>query len=416
MTGTVEPSRHDMNYCPNCGAPLGVGQNFCRNCGLDIREGVPSAQRPPTPIRGLGRNTIVYLTGEGLLGAEIRSTALLLLAMLAPLAGLAAVYFEIQTGALAGYIAVWVALSTLLYDELRWRGVRSLGEEPPAPGGGRRSWLVPWPSIHMADWNGRTLWFASTNPRRKLSITLDRSDALFVERTLDSWGVRYSWRSPKLPPALTRFSTLVLLLFIAGQVILILAATLPFFPGEEQAYATILNNTQSQIAGTTFIGEFRAILLNNIQVALGGAIPFLGTFTYGVASYNTGRVVQAIAITHQPSPVPPYAILVSLYLLPHTWVEEFAYPIATIAGVFALTKWRSVSPRDFSRTLNRGSTKFVLALAGSVAVLAVAGLLEVLATYLKDGVILLWVPLAALYYLVARTLRRRQAGISIGSP
>jgi uncharacterized membrane protein SpoIIM required for sporulation len=359
---------------------------------------------------------MVYLTGEGLLGVEVRSTALLSLAILAPMAVLAVVYHVIQVGALAVYITIWMATSALLYDELRWRGVRSLGGEPPAPGGGRKSWLTPWWSIQMVDWNGKTLWFTSASPRRKLSITFDRGDAPLVERTLDSWSVRYSWRSPRTPPSLAKFSTLALLLFITGQVILVLAATLPFFPGEEQLYTTILNNTQNQIAGTTFIGEFRAIFLNNIQVALGGAIPFLGTLTYGVASYNTGRVVQVIALTHQPTPVPPYAILVSLYLLPHTWVEESAYPIATIAGVLALTKWRSVSPGDFSRRLNRGSTKFVLALGGAAVILVVAGFFEVLATYLSYGVVLLWVPLAVLYYWVARITRQRRASAPTSSP
>jgi uncharacterized membrane protein SpoIIM required for sporulation len=409
-----------MNYCPNCGAPLRIGQNFCGNCGFDVREKASLEQAPeratPSQIRGLGRNTVVYLTPEGLQGVEIRSIAVLSLALAVPLPFLVATYYAIQGGALVVYATLWIAASAFLYDELRWRGVRSLNGNPPTPGSKRKSWLVSWHSIRMADWNGKTLWFTSANPRRKLSVTFDQNDAPSVERTLNSWGVRYSWRPPRLPPTLTRFWVLVLLLFITGQVILILAASLPFFPGEKQAYTTILSNTQQHISGVTFFGELREIYLNNIQVAIGGALPFLGTLTYGVASYNTGRLAQAIAVTHQPYPVPTYVILVSLYLLPHTWVEESAYPIATVAGLLAFTKWRSVSPGEFTRVMNRGSSKLVVALGGAAVILAAAGFLEVLVTYLGTGAIVLWAPLVLLYYLWARNRKRRLATESVGSP
>lgn len=404
-----------MNYCPRCGTPVGPGQNFCGNCGHDVRE--QPASEPPrgqtASLRGLGRNTLAYLTPEGIRGVGLGSTVLLLLAVLAPLPLLTAIYYLTQAGAFAVYLTLWVVAALLLYDELRWRGVRRLGEILPSEGG--RSWLVPWQSIRMADWNGRTLWFTSENPGRRLSVTFDRGDAPLVEKTLNSWGVRYTQRAPRLPSVLTRFWTLVLLLFIVGQVTLILAAVLPFFPGEEQAYITILNNTRSSIAGASFVGEFRAIFFNNLQVALGGAIPFLGTLTYGIANYNTGRVVQAIALTNQPQ-VQPYAVLVSLYILPHTWVEESAYPIATMAGIFALTKWRSTSPTEFARWPNRGSAKLVLALLGAAAILVAAGLIETLTTYIGYAAIALWVPLFILAYSWSRIRRRRRAVQAVSSP
>ena len=206
-----------------------------------------------------------------------------------------------------------------------------------------------------------------------------------------------------------------MLLFVVGQLALILAALLPFFPGEKQTYITILNNTKSAISGTTFLGEFRAIFVNNVQVALGGAIPFLGALTYGIANYNTGRVVQAIALTNQPQ-VQPYMVLIGLYILPHTWIEESAYPIATIAGIFALTKWRSVSPKEFAHLPNRGSAKMVLALLGAGAVLLVAGFVETLTTYLGYVAVALWVPLVMLAYLWSRVRRRRRPVLPAGSP
>ncbi len=415
ISGNALPSG-TLPYCANCGKELLWTDKFCSRCGHEVgKSPVPEQARPEPPVpttRALGRNTLVYLTREGLQGVRIQPPALIYLALLVPLPLLAAAYVGLQAGTLAVYITVWMAASMLIYDELRRRGLRGLGAEPPALGSPRMSWSVPWQSIRMADWNGRTLWFTSSNPRRKLSVTFDRADAPLVEGTLNSCGVRYSWRPPRLPRRLTSFPALVLLLFVAGQAILVLAAVLPFFPGEEQMYITVLTSTRDKIAGTTFMGEFLAIFVNNVQVALGGALPFLGALTYGLASYNTGRVIQVIALTYQPNPVPPAAVLVSLYLLPHTWVEESAYPITTVAGMLALTTWRSVSPGEFARRLNWGSTKLALALGGAAAILVAAGFFEVLATYLKLAVLAVWVPLAALILLAVRS-RRRSRGTQL---
>jgi uncharacterized membrane protein SpoIIM required for sporulation len=354
---------------------------------------------------GLGRNHVVYLTQDGLLGVKVRSIVTLLLALLLPLPLLAAVYYVFHAGALAVYITAWIASSGLLYDELRWRGIRSLdGNSSGKPLESQASWLIPWHSIRMADWNGRTLWFTSTNPARKASFTFDRGSSPLVERSLDSSGVRYSYKRPRLPRVLTGFWALALILFVLSQSILIFAATLPFFPGEEQMYTTVLNSTRSQVAGASFAEAFRAIYLNNIQVAWGGMLPVLGQLSFGLASYNTGRVLQVIAIgDHIPSSI----ILVSLYLLPHTWIEESAYPIATVAGLLAVTRWRSVAPGAFTRRQNWGSTKLAQAMGGVALILLAAGLIETLGLYMGFGEVLLWIPVGAGYYLYSRWNRER---------
>ena len=408
-----------MNYCPNCGAQLEGAETFCSGCGFNLkdRETAGAQGHPATPVmRGLGRNALVFVTQEGLRGVEIRSTATLVLAVLAPLVVLSVVYYEVQAGAVAVYVTVGATAAALLYDWLRWQGGRSLGAEPPGPDAATKSWLVPWTGVRMADWNGRTLWFTSADPWKKLSVTFDRNDGPLVEEALNSRGVRYSWRPPRLPTFLTKFSTLALLVFVMGQVILVLAAVLPFFPGEEQVYSTIASNARNQITGTTFFGEFQALFFNNIQVALGGAIPFLGTLTYGIASYNTGRAVQAIAMTYQPHPLPPPFGLLSLYILPHTWVEESAYPIATVAGLLGFTKWRSVSPGDFLRRSNWGSAKLALALGGAAAILVVAGLIETLTSYVGIAILALWFPIGVLLYLARRRWRRKQIEPLAGIP
>ena len=362
-------------------------------------------QQPAQVIRGLTGNAIVYLTKEGLHGVELRSNEVLFLSPLLPIPFLFAVYFVIQGGALAVYAVVWIALSLLIYDELRWQGFHRLEEySPSVTQPNNTSWLVPWSSLRIVDWNGRTLWFTSTNPRRKMSVTFNRNDAPLVERNLSSWGVRYSPKSPRFPQALTRLSTMALILFFVSQLILILAAVLPFFPGEKQMYNTILNNTRSQVAGATFVEAFKAIFVNNLQVAWGGMLPVLGQLSFGLASYNTGRVIQVIAISDH---YPPSVVLISLYLLPHTWVEESAYPIATAAGLLAATKWRSVSPDEFTRRVNWDSWKLILSMGGVALILVAAGLIETAGLYLGAGELLLWIPVGVVAFLLVTWSRRR---------
>lgn len=407
-----------MNYCPRCGTPLSVGQNFCGNCGLDVRE--PKSEQaqfqPAALVRGLGRNNLVFFTFDGLHGVRLRSGLTLVLAVLLPLPLLALVYYFVQVGSLAVYIAVWVATAGLLYDELRWRRVRSLQAYSPSNSTASGHWMIRWSSIRMADWNGRTLWLSSADPARKLSVTFDREEAPSVERSLDSWGIRYSWKKSRLPPRFTTFLVLTLLLFAVSQVVLILAATLPFFPGEEQMYNTILNGTETQVTGATFLGAFKAIYLNNIQVAWGGMLPVLGQISFGLASYNTGRVIQVIAISRAE---PTSFVLVVLYLFPHTWIEESAYPIATVAGFLGVTRWRSVSPGEFARRPNWGSSKFALAMGGVALILFVAGLIETTGLYIGFGELLFWVPLVIGYYLLverSRAHKREMAQSSDGAP
>ena len=360
-------------------------------------------------IRGLARNAIVYLTPEGLRGYTLRSSGALFLSPIVSIPLLVAVYLIIQGGALAVYAAVWIALSFLIYDELRWQGFHRLENSTLVPQLTKTSWLVSWSSLRMADWNGRTLWFASLNPQRKMSITFDRSDAPLVERSLTSWGVRYSPKSLRLPQALTRLSTLALTLFLASQLILILAAVLPFFPGEEQMYNTILNSTRSQVAGATFMEAFKAIFANNLQVAWGGILPVLGQLSFGLASYNTGRVIQVIAISDN---YPPAVVLITLYLLPHTWVEESAYPLATAAGLLAITTWRSVSPGEFAHRVNWGSWKLVIAMGGVALILIAAGLIETAGLYLGTGELLLWIPVGIVAFFMVTWIRTRKRSTS----
>jgi len=200
---------------------------------------------------------------------------------------------------------------------------------------------------------------------------------------------------------------------LISQLILILAAVLPFFPGEAQMYNTILNSTRSQVSGATFTEAFKAIFVNNLQVAWGGMLPVLGQLSFGVASYNTGRVIQVIAISDH---YPPSVVLVLLYLFPHTWVEESAYPIATAAGLLAVTRWRSVSPSEFTHRINWGSWRLIFAMGGVALILVAAGLIETAGLYIGTGELLLWIPVGVVvFFMVTWTRARKRSMSPLGS-
>jgi uncharacterized membrane protein SpoIIM required for sporulation len=178
-------------------------------------------------------------------------------------------------------------------------------------------------------------------------------------------------------------------------------------------YNTILNSTRSQVAGATFMEAFKAIFVNNLEVAWAGILPVLGQLSFGLASYNTGRVIQAIAISDNYS---PSVVLISLYLFPHTWVEESAYPIATAAGLLAVTKWRSVSPSEFAHRVNWGSWKLVLAMVGVTLILIAAGVIETAGLYFGIGELLLWIPVGIVaFFIVTWTRTRRRNTPPLGS-
>jgi uncharacterized membrane protein SpoIIM required for sporulation len=386
-----------MNYCPNCGARLMEGQNFCRSCGLDLRARAgaeASGQRGAMPhVRGASSNAVYYVTRDGLRGVRVLPPLTIALCALLPLPVLAVLGVVFQLDSAAIYIVVWLVLVVLLYDEMKWRRLRKLeGLAPEEMTTARKTWMIAWRSIWKASWDGGTLT-ASSPDRLRTAITFDDANSATVEGSLAVWGVPLRRKQAGRTARIFRsFLALVVILFVISQGILISAAVLPFFPGEEQVYTSALNHIQGNLTNTSLLQQFELIFSNNLQVATVNMLPGLGALTFGAASYNTGRIIQVIGL-HQR--VPAILVVLSLYLYPHSWVEELSYPAATAAGIMLITSWRRLSPERFSRRANRGSVKFALALGGVAVQLTVAGFLEVVEPGLGVYVLLLWIPVAA---------------------
>jgi len=297
----------------------------------------------------------------------------------------------------------------LLYDELKWRGLRKIKESAIEElRARRRVWWVPWRSIRKAKWEGSTL-VTSTAERLRTPIAFEESDAAAVDGALAALRVPVV-RTPATRPSrvLGNFAALFVILFVASQAILVSAAVLPFFPGEEQLYSSTLNQIQGQLSNNTLLQQFELIYRNNLQIASANMLPGLGVLSFGAASYNTGRVIQVIGLEKHVSPV---LFILSLYVYPHSWVEELSYPLATAAGIMMLTRWRRPLPISGRRS-SRGSVKFTVALLGVAAQLTIAGFFEVVEPGLGASAFLLWVPVAlgvvALAFLALRARPRRE--------
>jgi len=247
---------------------------------------------------------------------------------------------------------------------------------------------IPWSSIELMRVGGRKLVFKTGSGW--VSSTIETSDAERLgNRAPSILGERFA-KTPEQPShfsPLTKFLLLTAIILAVSELTLAAASLSPFFAGEQGHYTTIYNSTEASL-GSTFYQQWWSVFQNNIQVALYGFVPGLGSFFLAFASYNTGRIIQVIGVLNHVS---PSDILFVLYVLPHTWVEELSYPLAAALGYYSFT-WRHQSYAEFSNWKTRASTKVTLGFAIVALILAIAATLEVSEPSLGLGALLLWVP------------------------
>lgn len=393
-----------MPYCPKCGNQTLDTDRFCIRCGYDFQSRTspspaivqaPSQPIPSGPVHGLTPRNAYIITEEGLLKIRRHAWLFLLPVVLAISIGIPVATLSDSISPLA-LTVVLVLFFTPILDFYRSRRLRKLLDSPRTELlSAGRAILIPWSTIQAMTIKGRRAEFYEGG--RWTSLNLAAPDVTSAASTASAFLSNRFSLVPNPPRRLfstaTRFVVIVIILFVVTQLITIAASLTPLFPGEETHYTSLYNNTQSALTGIPITTEWAEIFLNNVQVALGSMIPFLGFLTLSISSYNTGRVVQ-IASAHFNPPVAPSAFLSLLYILPHAWVEELSYPIAGALGLHALLQWRRQSWAEFSNWKTRGSTKLFLGFAAVAFILAVAAALEVSIEILKLDVLFLWAPVA----------------------
>jgi hypothetical protein len=306
----------------------------------------------------------------------------------------------------------------VVYEGFTLRRLRPLIALPPSEllSRFRSPEIIPWSRISTGSFEGNLLRFKV--PGRKpgtVHLNLERDSR---ERTLDLFkqgmGERLTMKHRgRLALWLASLPSMTVLLLALGVGLSVAASVLPFFPGEQAHYAALLASAKAQLSGASPFGSFVLIFLNNVQIALSSAIPGLGQVVYFISSYNTGRVLQVIAIQDNAS---PSSLVLSLFALPHTWVEEFSYAVA--GGLLLQASLRTFylgSATPLSEQLldwtRRPSVQLALGFAKVAGMLVAAAFLETIEPYLGVGALLLWVPVLgfAVWYLRGR-LRQDKLG------
>ena len=246
---------------------------------------------------------------------------------------------------------------------------------------------IPWESLFSMSIEGKTLRYEVG--RKKHAMAIEASDIPSLSaKAASTMGARFSLRPERrLLSGPVKFIVLALSLFALTQAVLVAASVAPFLPGEEARYSVIVNSMRASDNGISIAGEFGMILLNNIQVALMSLVPGFGFLVLSASSYNTGRVIQVLALQDGVSP----SYLVSfLYALPHSWVEELCYPLASALGLYAVMGWWRMTYKEFSVWWKR--ERLSLGFVVIAGMLTVAAALEVAEPQVGSYALYLWGP------------------------
>jgi hypothetical protein len=390
-----------MPYCPKCGKEVLATDQFCLNCGQSLERLSSHVESPSPPdaqlvpaVPAMDTSNLYLIGDEGILKI---GTMFPLVAVSIILGAAVGLLVQIFTD-FGNWVAISVVLTLLVapiicaFRARRLSTLTSLSHQELSMKQGVRT--IPWSSIQSMRIKGKRLSFRTVSGW--FSATIDRADASRLgQKAASMLGGNFAEVSedpPRFSP-ITKFFLLTAAIFILTEGITIAASLTPFFAGEQGRYTSFYNNVESGL-GTTLYQQWITIFLNNVEVALTSFVPAYGSIILGFASYNTGRIVQVIAIHYSTTlhyNVSPSAILVALYILPHSWVEEVSYPLAGALGFYMFT-WRHQSYAEFSSWKTRASTKVAMGFVFIALILAFAALLEVVEGALQIGALLLWVP------------------------
>jgi len=403
-----------MPYCPRCGKEVLATDQFCLNCGQRLERLYSQSEPPATssqlapPVPAMNASNLYLIGEQGLLKI---GTWFPLIAVTIGLG----IFLGLTLAIVSGLDGVSLSVVSCLIiapiiGEVRARRLAGLARqsyEELASKAGIHT--IPWSSIDVMRVTGRKLAF-KTN-RGWVSSTVETADAERLgNRAPAILGEKFA-RTPEQPPRfspLTKFLLLTAVILVASELILAAASLSPFLVGEQSHYTTLYNDTEASL-GSTVYQQWWAIFQNNVQVALYGFVPALGSFFLAFSSYNTGRIIQVIGVLNHIS---PSDVLFVLFILPHTWVEELSYPLAAALGYYSFT-WRHQSYAEFSNWKTRASTKVTLGFAVVALIIAIAATLEVSEPSLGLGALLLWVPVViGAFYAYMKLKSRIAAALS----
>lgn len=117
----------------------------------------------------------------------------------------------------------------------------------------------------------------------------------------------------------------IIIFFAAAVIIMALGTMVPISPSDaESIYGDLQNEFK-------YVATVSGIFGNNFFHGLIMFAPFIGPLYGGFIFFNTGTVLEIIAIAQNTNTGLLFALL---FLYPHTWLELFAYSLAMSQSVF----------------------------------------------------------------------------------
>lgn len=202
--------------------------------------------------------------------------------------------------------------------------------------------------------------------------------------------------------------TLFLVLFLVEILVFFVLPALPFLSGEQDSYGQQAKHLGDTLRGKSFVALTADIYSNNMKVGLVELIPGVGPFFFGISLYETARVTQAIATTQG---LPPSLLVLSLFILPHSWIELPAYAVSTGESLLLLNSLLRWLLKDESWRLRMEMEQLLLVLLVITLTLLVAAVFEVTEVQVGLEGLLLWAPfglIAALVLLFRRRVLRTE--------
>ncbi len=162
--------------------------------------------------------------------------------------------------------------------------------------------------------------------------------------------------------------------------------------------------TQPILSKPDVLDKAYLIFSHNLLIASIEFVPALGWAFFGYSTYQTVELLHAIALS--PSfyggSIPPQLVVLSLFLLPHTWLELPAYAIALTESLFVV---RAALRRGLASELRRAAAVYAF-VAGELLVAAVFESTEI--TYPAEA-LLTWLLALPLLGMVALAVKRGAA-------
>jgi hypothetical protein len=117
----------------------------------------------------------------------------------------------------------------------------------------------------------------------------------------------------------------IIAFFAAAVVIMAIGAMVPISHTDAEP---IYNEFENELK---YIATVPGIFGNNFFHSLIMFTPFVGPLYGGFVFFNTGTILEIIAIVQNTN---TGLLFVTLFLFPHTWLEFFAYSLAMSQSVF----------------------------------------------------------------------------------